>query len=136
MNMQITTNESGTRTIEISEKHLDTIARYQLFRNLIDSNGIIDENVLEKLRMNVRSLLENSARNDRDLLSLCFDVIYHQNMKVVGLHNLIILYNNHITEDKQDNAAADWFSPDNKKGNRTQRMGLHRHHRLLRRRIR
>ena len=57
--------------------------------------------------MNVRSLLENSARNDRDLLSLCFDVIYHQNMKVVGLHNLIILYNNHITEDKQDNAAAD-----------------------------
>lgn len=107
MNMQITTNESGTKTIEISEKHLDTIARYQLFRNLIDSNGIIDENVLEKLRMNVRSLLENSARNDRDLLSLCFDVIYHQNMKVVGLHNLIILYNNHITEDKQDNAAAD-----------------------------
>ena len=107
MNMQITTNESGTRTIEISEKHLDTIARYQLFRNLIDSNGIIDENVLEKLRMNVRSLLENSARNDRDLRSLCFDVIYHQNMKVVGLHNLIILYNNHITEDKQDNAAAD-----------------------------
>ena len=107
MNMQITTNESGTRTIEISEKHLDTIARYQLFRNLIDSNGIIDENVLEKLRMNVRSLLENSARNDRDLLSLCFDGIYHQNMKVVGLHNLIILYNNHITEDKQDNAAAD-----------------------------
>ena len=105
--MQITTNESGTRTIEISEKHLDTIARYQLFRNLIDSNGIIDENVLEKLRMNVRSLLENSARNDRDLLSLCFDVIYQQNMKVVGLHNLIILYNNHITEDKQDNAAAD-----------------------------
>ena len=105
--MQITTNESGTRTIEISEKHLDTIARYQLFRNLIDSNGIIDENVLEKLRMNVRSLLENSARNDRDLLSLCFDVIYQQNMKVVGLHNLIILYNNHITEDKQNNAAAD-----------------------------
>ena len=105
--MQITTNESGTRTIEISERHLDTIARYQLFRNLIDSNGIIDENVLEKLRMNVRSLLENSARNDRDLLSLCFDVIYHQTMKVVGLHNLIILYNNHITEDKQDNAAAD-----------------------------
>ena len=105
--MQITTNESGTRTIEISERHLDTIARYQLFRNLIDSNGIIDENVLEKLRMNVRSLLENSARNDRDLLSLCFDVIYHQNMKAVGLHNLIILYNNHITEDKQDNAAAD-----------------------------
>lgn len=105
--MQITTNESGTRTIEISKKHLDTIARYQLFRNLIDSNGIIDENVLEKLRMNVRSLLENSARNDRDLLSLSFDVIYHQNMKVVGLHNLIILYNNHITEDKQNNAAAD-----------------------------
>ena len=105
--MQITTNESGTRTIEISEKHLDTIARYQLFRNLIDSNGIIDENVLEKLRMNVRSLHENSTINDSDLLSLCFDVIYHQNMKVVGLHNLIILYNNHITEDKQDNDAAD-----------------------------
>lgn len=105
--MQITTNESGTRTIEITEGHLHTIAKYQLFRNLIDSNGIIDENVLEKLRMNIRSMLENSAGNDKDLLALCFDVIYHQNMKAMGLHNLIVLYNKHITEHAQDNAATD-----------------------------
>ena len=40
--MTITTNLSGTRTIEITEQHLETIKKYKLFSNLIDSNGIID----------------------------------------------------------------------------------------------
>ena len=104
---KIQANASGTRSVEISDNHLETIRKYSLLDALVDSNGFVDEPVLDKLKFHVRSLLENAVENDKNLLDLCLDVIYHQNMKVVGLHNLIILYNNHITEDKQDNAAAD-----------------------------
>lgn len=91
---KIQTNQSGTRSIEISEEHLMTIDKYQLFRDLIDSNGFIDELVLEKLKLNIRSLLESENGNDKALLNLCFDVIYHQNMKAFGLQQLVILYIN------------------------------------------
>lgn len=30
--------------------------------------------------------------NSKDLLDLCIDVIYHNNMKAFGLHQLILLY--------------------------------------------
>lgn len=91
---KIQTNQSGTRSIEISEEHLITIDKYLLFRDLIDSNGFIDEQVLEKLKLNIRSLLESENGNDKALLNLCFDVIYHQNMKAFGLQQLVILYIN------------------------------------------
>lgn len=91
---KIQTNVSGTRNMEISEEHLATIDNYQLFRDLIDSNGFIDEQVLEKLKFNVRSLLESQELNDKGLLNLCFDVIYHPNMKAFGLQQLILLYIN------------------------------------------
>lgn len=91
---KIQTNQSGTRSIEISEEHLMTIDKYLLFRDLIDSNGFIDELVLEKLKLNIRSLLESENGNDKALLNLCFDVIYHQNMKAFGLQQLVILYIN------------------------------------------
>ncbi|MBQ2949612.1 MAG: hypothetical protein IJE12_00985 [Prevotella sp.] len=91
---KIQTNQSGTRSIEISEEHLMTIDKYLLFRDLIDSNGFIDELVLEKLKLNIRSLLESENGNDKELLNLCFDVIYHQNMKAFGLQQLVILYIN------------------------------------------
>lgn len=51
----IQANPSGTRSLEISEENLATIEKYGLFRHLIDSNGIVDESVLEKLRLNIRS---------------------------------------------------------------------------------
>lgn len=91
---KIQTNSSGTRSIEISEKHLETIEKYQLFRDLIDSNGYVDEQVLEKLKLNVRSLLESGIGNDKDLLDLCLDVIYHPNMKAYGLQQLVLLFIN------------------------------------------
>ena len=50
---KIQANQSGTRSIEISDLHLATIDKYQLMRNLVDSNGIIDETVLDKLKFNV-----------------------------------------------------------------------------------
>ena len=92
--MKIQTNSSGTRTIEIEETHLQTIEKYQLVRDLIDSNGYVDEQVLEKLRLNIRSLLEGQSGLDRELLDLCLDVIYHPNMKAYGLQQLVLLFIN------------------------------------------
>ena len=65
---------------------------YGLFRHLIDSNGIVDESVLEKLRLNIRSLIASQEEDSKDLLDLCIDVIYHNNMKAFGLQQLIKLY--------------------------------------------
>ena len=90
--MKIQANPSGTRSIEVTEKHLETIDKYALLRNLIDSNGSIDEAVLDKLRLNVRALLEGSEGSDRDVLDLCLDVLYNKNMKAFGLHELVLLY--------------------------------------------
>ena len=92
--MKIQTNSSGTRSIEIQEVHLQTIEKYQLLRDLIDSNGYVDEQVLDKLKLNVRALLEAQAGLDKDLLDLCLDVIYHPNMKAFGLQQLVLLYTN------------------------------------------
>ncbi len=88
----IQTNASGTRSMEISEENLLTIQKYSLFQHLIDSNGIVDEPVLDKLKLNVRSLIASAEGNCKDLLDLCIDVIYHNNMKAFGLHQLVLLY--------------------------------------------
>ena len=88
----IQTNASGTRSMEISEENLQTIDRYALFQHLIDSNGIVDESVLDKLKLNIRSLITSEEGNNKSLLDLCIDVIYHNNMKAFGLHQLILLY--------------------------------------------
>lgn len=92
--MKIQTNSSGTRSIEIADQHLQTIEKYQLFRDLIDSNGYVDEQVLDKLKLNIRSLFEGDAGKDKDLLDLCLDVIYHPNMKAYGLQQLVLLFIN------------------------------------------
>lgn len=89
---KISANSSGTRSISITEQHLQTIKQYSLLKNLIDSNGIIDEPVLDKLKLNLRSMLEASAETDKNLLDLCLDVIYNNNMKAFGLHQLVTLY--------------------------------------------
>ena len=91
---KIQTNSSGTRSIEVNEEHLQTIENYQLFRDLIDSNGYVDEAVLDKLKLNIRALLESEAGRDKRLLDLCLDVIYHPNMKAFGLQQLVLLFIN------------------------------------------
>lgn len=88
----IQANASGTRTIEVSYENLGTIEKYALFRQLIDSNGVVDEAVLDKLKLNVRSLIAAQEEDSKDLLDLCIDVIYHNNMKAFGLQQLIKLY--------------------------------------------
>lgn len=94
----IQTNPTGTRNLEISEEHLQTIRKYALFEHLIDSNGIVDESVLDKLKLNVRSLIASAECNCKDLLDLCIDVIYHNNMKAFGLNTLVNLYKTWNTE--------------------------------------
>jgi len=91
---KIQSNASGTRSIEISDEHLQTIEDYQLFRDLIDSNGYVDEQVLDKLKLNIRSILESGTGSDKRLLDLCLDVIYHANMKAYGLQQLVLLFIN------------------------------------------
>lgn len=89
---KIQANPSGTRSIEVTDQHLETIEHYQLFRDLIDSNGYVDEQVLDKLKLNVRALLESEAGRDKALLDLCLDVLYNPNMKALGLLNLYTYY--------------------------------------------
>lgn len=101
---QIQTNPSGTRSMQITENNLQTIEKYSLLTGLIDSNGIVDDNVLEKLKLNVRSLIASNQGDCKDLLDLCLDVIYHNNMKAFGLHELAILY---IEWKKQKDAEAE-----------------------------
>lgn len=102
---KITANASGTRSIDISEKHLETIRKYSLLDRLIDSNGIVNEEVLDKLKLNVRSLLESPTVKDNDLLDLCLDVIYNQNMKAIGLQNLATLYKEWAGQQGNDSDA-------------------------------
>ena len=97
--------------MEISDAHLQTIEKYSLFQHLIDSNGIIDESVLDKLKLNVRSLLSSLEGDTKDLLDLCLDVIYHNNRKAFGLHQLVLLYidwekNRQEENDDQDQTAT------------------------------
>lgn len=101
MMYKIQANPTGTRSIEVSEEHLQTIRKYALLKNLIDSTGIIDETVLDKLKFTLRALLESEAGNDKALLDLCLDVIYHNNMKAFGLHQLTLLYIDWVSKQDQ-----------------------------------
>ena len=88
----IQANPKGTRSIDVSDENLMVIRKYALFSHLIDSNGIVDESVLEKLKLNIRSLIATDMENRKELLDLCIDVVYHNNMKAFGLQQLIVLY--------------------------------------------
>ena len=64
---KIQANQSGTRSIEVSDQHLETTDKYQLLRNLVDSNGIIDEEVL-KLVETAHTEAWNVINENRDIL--------------------------------------------------------------------
>ena len=88
----IQANPSGTRSLEVSEENLATIEKYGLFRHLIDRNGNMDETLLHHLKTNNHHLIASQEEDSKDLLDLCIDVIYHNNMKAFGLQQLIKLY--------------------------------------------
>ncbi len=89
---RIQLNEKGSRFLEVTEENFQTIQRYNLFSGIVDSTGYIDETVLNKLRLTIRSLIANAEENTKDLLDLCIDVIYHDSMKPYGLRELINAY--------------------------------------------
>ena len=90
--MKIIANAKGSRTIEVTDQHMETLRQYALLKNLIDSNGIIDEGVVDKLKYNCRAILESQTEVDRQLMDLCLDVVYNSDMKAIGLHNLVTAF--------------------------------------------
>lgn len=85
-------NESGTRHMNVTDQNLETIRKYNLFNGLVSSTGYVTETELEKLKLNIRSLIASSKENTKDLLDLCIDVVYYDKMKAYGLKNLIQTY--------------------------------------------
>ena len=92
MSMKINANASGTRTIEVTEVQLQIIKKYSLLDRIANSTGVIDEESLDKLRLTVRSLIASQTMASKELLDLCL-VLYHEDMKALGLKNLIKCYN-------------------------------------------
>ena len=84
-------NMKGSRKLSVDEAHLNTIEKYALFSDLLDSNGIVEEGVLDKLRLNVRSLL-SAGEPDPQLIDFCERILFHNDMKAFGLHLLLLLY--------------------------------------------
>ncbi len=88
---KIQANEKGSRFLEVSEAQLITIDKYNLLCGLLNSTGFVDQKTLDKLQLNVRALLENTNA-DADLVDLCQNVLFHDNMKTFGLYKLIEFY--------------------------------------------
>ena len=101
--MKINANASGTRTIEVTEVELEIIKRYSLLDRIANSAGIIDEDSLNKLRLTVRSLIASQTMASKELLDLCL-VLYHEDMKALGLNNLIKCYNEWLASQNCEDA--------------------------------
>ncbi len=95
---RIQANASGSKHIALSDGHLETIRDYNLFQFLAGSCGIIDEAVLDKLKLNLRSLIVSENVDAKPLLDLCIDVVYNQHMKAYGLRKLLELYGQWLPE--------------------------------------
>lgn len=105
--MKINANASGTRTIEVTEVQLQIIRRYSLLDRIANSAGIIDEDSLNKLRLTVRSLIASQTMASKELLELCL-VLYHEDMKALGLNNLIKCYNEWlVSQDSESSENAE-----------------------------
>jgi hypothetical protein len=101
--MKINANASGTRTIEVTEVQLQIIRKYSLLDRIANSAGIIDEDSLNKLRLTVRSLIASQTMASNELLELCL-VLYHEDMKALGLNNLIKCYNEWLVSQENEKA--------------------------------
>ena len=49
-----------------------------------DSTGIVDEPVLDKLKLNVRSLIASQEEDSKDLLDLCICLLYTSNVNYIA----------------------------------------------------
>lgn len=99
--MKINANASGTRTIEVTEEQLQIIKKYSLLDSIKNSLGTVNEDSLVKLRLTVRALIASQEMDAKDLLDLC-PVLYDENMKALGLTNLISCYNNWLVSKAEE----------------------------------
>ena len=57
--------------------------------------------------MNIRSLIASEEDvESKELLNLCIDVIYHDNMKALGLQNLVKLYEEWTVKNPEEEKQA------------------------------
>ncbi|MBQ5887741.1 MAG: hypothetical protein IIW77_00515 [Bacteroidaceae bacterium] len=99
--MKINANTSGTRTIEVTEPQLQIIKKYSLLDRIANSTGVIDEESLNKLRLTVRSLIASQTMASNELLDIC-PILYHEDMKALGLKNLIKCYSEWIASNEPE----------------------------------
>ena len=103
--MKINANASGTRTIEVTEEQLQIIRKYSLLDRIANSTGVIDEESLGKLRLTVRSLIASQTMASKELLDIC-PILYHEDMKALGLKNLLKCYTEWMATTATEEAAA------------------------------
>ena len=99
--MKINANASGTRTIEVTEEQLQIIRKYSLFDRIANSTGVIDEESLNKLRLTVRSLIASQTMASKELIDIC-PILYHEDMKALGLNNLVKCYNEWLVSQESE----------------------------------
>ena len=104
--MKFNANASGTRTIEFTEEQLQIVKKYSLFDRIANSTGVIDEESLGKLRLTVRSLIASQTMASKELLDIC-PILYHEDMKALGLKNLIKCYTEWLANNEATEKAAD-----------------------------
>ena len=104
--MKINANASGTRTIEVTEEQLQIIKKYSLLDRIANSTGVIDEESLNKLRLTVRSLIASQTMASKELLDIC-PILYHEDMKALGLKNLIKCYAEWVASCETANTAEE-----------------------------
>ncbi len=97
---KIQANITGSREIYITDEHLQTIRERALFKDLVGSTGIVNEDVLDKLKLMVRSLMEAEPES-HDLINFSHEVLYNDNMKAHGLNQLLQLYQNWIQTENE-----------------------------------
>ena len=104
--MKFNANASGTRTIEFTEEQLQIVKKYSLFDRIANSTGVIDEESLGKLRLTVRSLIASQTMASKELLDIC-PILYHEDMKALGLKNLIKCYTEWLANNEATEKATD-----------------------------
>ncbi len=86
---KIQANASGTRYIEVSNTHFETLQKYSLLSNLVGSTGIIDETILDKLKpskyMQILILIIASAltfNSDWNIIGVLIIYFFYKDSKI------------------------------------------------------
>ncbi len=103
---KIQANQSGTRSIEVSDQHLRDYRKVSVTSQPRRQQRHYRRGSARQTETQCAFTPRSSDIKDKELLDLCLDVIYNQNMKALGLHNLVLLYVD-WKDKKQAEAAAD-----------------------------